>query len=572
LARIPEEVIRAILDSVDIVDIVSRYVTLKRTGRSYKGLCPFHEEKSPSFTVFPESKRFKCFGCGEGGDVLAFLMRRGNLAFLEVVEELAREAGVPLPRAEQDPAESDRARRRTDALRALDFAARFFRAVLGRDAGRAARDYLARRGFGEETLSAFQIGFAPEEGEALLRYATQKGVPEEALADAGLIRRNDRGRFFDMFRGRITFPIHDLRGRIIGFGARTLGDDQPKYLNSPDGALFHKGREMYGLHVALEAARKAGRLLVVEGYTDVMHCHQAGLREVAAGLGTALTPENARQLRRFGVPVLVVFDGDEPGLKAAERAAETLLAEQVDGSIVILPPGQDPADVVVSGGRGAIDAAADRAVDLWTYRMERAVTRHSASLEGRDKAARELVDVVGRIADPLRRELAFRLLAERTGVPESTLRNEVKSPRTAGGVRQERPPAPSAWVEAERHLLRAALEDLPLWDRVEVVYPPERFCDMGLRRVAEAFSDLRRRGESVTRERLLSVVADNDEAVRALQALEPAADARQRAETHLAYFARYAAGQERSPFVRDHPGIDFETVVRARKDSSAVTP
>ncbi|MCK6459652.1 MAG: DNA primase [Planctomycetes bacterium] len=565
MARIPEEVIRAIEESVDIVDVVSRYVTLKKSGRNFKGLCPFHEEKTPSFTVFPESRRFKCFGCGEGGGVFSFLMKRGNLRFLEAVEDLAREANIPLPREEPDPGEAERIRLRTDALRALEFATGFFAAVLARDAGRRAREYLAKRAFAPETLSAFRVGYAPDEMEALLGYARQKGIALDALVAAGLVRRNDRGNFFDMFRGRVTFPIHDLRGRVIGLGARALGDEQPKYLNSPDGPLFHKSREMYGLHLAREAARVAGRLLVVEGYTDVMHCHQAGLAEVAAGLGTALTRENAQQLRRFGVPVFLVFDGDEAGLKAAERAAETLLAEQVDGAVALLPPGQDPADVIVASGRGPIDAAVEHATDLWTYRMERAVARYGlGTLDGREKAARELVQVVGKIADPMRQEVAFKLLAERTGVPESTLRSEIKAPRAAPGAGAPRTDASSAWIEAERHVLRAGLEDTGLWDRVEVLYPPERFRDEGLRFVAAAFSDLHRRGESVTREGLLSVLADKDEAIRALQALEPAADARRHAESFLARLAEKERLRE--------AGTSVEAVVRARKDFPAATP
>jgi len=565
LARIPEEVIRAIQESVDIVDVVSRYVTLRKSGRNFKGLCPFHEEKTPSFTVFPETRRYKCFGCGEGGDVYTFLMKRGNLRFIEAIEDLAREANIPLPREDESPGEVAQARLRTDALRALEFAAGFFAAVLARDAGQRARDYLRRRSFTAETITAFRLGYAPEEGEALLTYARQKGIPVEALELAGLVRRNERGRHFDMFRGRVMFPIHDLRGKVIGFGARTLGDDQPKYLNSPDGPLFHKSKEMYGLHLAREAARAEGRLLVVEGYTDVMQCHQTGLREVAAGLGTALTRENAQQLRRFGVPVFLVFDGDEAGLKAAERAAETLLAEQVEGAVALLPPGQDPADVVVTSGRAPIDAAAEHAIDLWSYRMERAIARHGlGTLEGREKVARDLVGVISKIGDPVRAELALKLLAERTGVPESTLRSEVKAPRTAPGAESGRAQVSSAWIDTERHVLRAGLEDASLWERVEALYPAERFRDEGLRFVAAAFSDLHRRGESVTREGLLSVLADKDEAVRALQALQPAADARQYAEAFLARLAREERLRE--------AGSSVEAVVRARKDFPAITP
>jgi DNA primase len=563
LARIPEHVIRSLQDSVDLVDIISRYVTLKRSGSAFKGLCPFHEEKTPSFTVFPQSGRYKCFGCGEGGDVFTFLMKRGNLGFREVLAELAREAGVTLPAEPADPDAAERARRRTEALDALRFAAGFYRTVLERAAGGAARAYLAERGFTEATLEAFGVGYAPDEFEAFSTYARRKGIPEAALTEAGLLRRSEQGQSYDMFRGRIMFPIHDLRGREIGFGARALGDPQPKYLNSPDGSLFHKGREMYGLHLAREAARGAGRLLVVEGYTDVMHCHQGGLREVAAGLGTALTAENARQLRRFGVPVFLVYDGDEAGQRAAERAAEVLLAERLEGSVALLPPGRDPADLVVREGPGALERALEAAQDLWSYRMERALGRHDLSrLPGREKALRELEAPLGRIADPIRVEMAFKLLSERIGVPESTLRNQIR----AGTERPSRAPEgirpPAAWARAEEDFLRAALEDDATWPRIERVYPPSEFRDPDLRAVAEAIGDLRQQGESVTRVALLGVLADRDGGVRALQALEPAEDARERVEQHLARLTdqrRLDTALAKS---------DLEAVLRARRETT----
>jgi len=565
LARIPEEVIRSVQDAVDIVDVVSRFVTLKRSGRSFKGLCPFHEEKTPSFHVFPESGRYKCFGCGEGGDALTFLMKRGNLGFREALEELARETGIELPRERSDPAAEEQASRRREALDALHFAARFFQAVLARDGGRAAREYLDRRGFAPETVEAFGLGYAPDEYEGLLSYAKRKGISEAALLAAGLVRRNERGHLYDMFRGRVTFPINDLRGRVIGFGARALGDAQPKYLNSPDSALFHKGREMYGLHLARDAARAAGRLLVVEGYTDVMHLWQAGLREAAAGLGTALTPENARQLRRFGVPIQLLFDGDEAGRRAAERAAEVLLEEQVDGAVALLPAGRDPADLVLAEGTGAVEAALEDSADLWSYRMECTLERHpGGSLEAREKAGRELTAVIARIADPMRRDLAFRLLAEATGVPESTLRNLVRPHRAPGA-----PPAggetPAAWVRAEQDLVAAGMLDPALWTRVERVYPPGSYRDPALGEVAGAISDLRRQGESVTREALLSVLADRDQAVRVLMALEPAEESRARAERHLARL------NERMQLESALARSDLEAVIKARRDPEGVS-
>ena len=565
MARVPEEVIRSIQDSVDIVDVISRYVTLKRSGSSSKGLCPFHEEKTPSFTVFPSSGRFKCFGCGEGGDVFAFLMRRGNLSFREVVEELARETGIALPVDATGPEDEERARLRGESLDALRFADGFFRAVFSRDTGAPAREYLARRGFLDETLQAFGVGFAPDEFEAFCNYARGKGLSDQALFDAGLVRRNERGQLFDMFRGRIIFPIHDLRGRVIGFGARALGDVQPKYLNSPDGVLFHKGREMYGLHLARDASREAGRLLVVEGYTDVVCCHQAGVREVAAGLGTALTAENARQLRRFGVPVFLLYDGDDAGQRAAERAAEVLLAERVDGAVALLPRGKDPAEVVSEGGPEALEHAVAGAKDLWSYRMERALERNDLStLAGREKALKELEGPIARIGDPVRTEMAFKLLSERIGVPESTLRNQIRTD-TVRTSQKEGIRATGAWAQAERDFLAAALQAASIWPRVEQVYPPAEFRDPDLREVALAISDLRGRGESVTREAVLSVVADRDQVVRALQALELGQDTQARAEQHL------AALRDRRRLESALASNDLEAVVKARKDSSSVT-
>ncbi|MHC4339631.1 MAG: DNA primase [Planctomycetota bacterium] len=571
MARIPEEVIQSVQDAVDIVDIISRFVTLKRSGSSYKGLCPFHEEKTPSFSVFPSSGRFKCFGCGEAGDAVAFLMRRNNLSFRDALEELAREAGIAIPVAEESPADREHHRRRQEALEALRFAAAFYRTLLSREVGDAGREYLTRtRGYAEETLTVFEIGFAPDQFEGLRSYANAKGFKDDVLFEAGLIRRNERGLPFDMFRGRIMFPIHDLRGQVVGFGARAMGDAQPKYLNSPDSAIFRKGREMYGLHVARSAAVDVGRLLVVEGYTDVMQCHEAGLREVAAGLGTALTPENARQLKRFAVPVQLVYDGDEAGRRAAERAADVLLAEAVEGSVVILPPGQDPADLLVREGRDALEAALAEAQDLWEYRLRRALERHDqTTLEGRGRAVDELMDTIGGMADATRQNVALKLLAEKMGVLESTLRNRPirGRGRPRAPLQADARPASTAWGRFEMDVLRAALADSSLWDRLLEEYPPAKFTDPDLRRVAEAVSDLAGRGESITLEGLQGLLADQDAAVRALLALEEAdEEVVARVRGHLEHLAQDRRVQTALA------SKDLEAVVKARKGSPPAAP
>jgi len=565
LARIPEEVIRSVQESVDIVEIVGKYVTLKRSGSSFRGLCPFHEEKTASFHVFPASGRYKCFGCGEGGNVFTFLMRRSNLGFREVLEELAAEEGIELPAQAEGPGEAEQRGRRLAALDAVRYAAGFFRAVFLRPAGEAARAYLEQRGFRAETLDAFEIGFAPDALRGLLDSARKHAISESALFDAGLVRRNERGQLYDMFRGRIIFPIQDLKGRVVGFGARAMGDAQPKYLNSPDSILFHKGREMYGLHAARDAARGARRLLVVEGYTDVMACHQAGLREVAAGLGTALTPENARQLRRFRERVILLYDGDEAGRRAAERASEILLAEQVDGAVALLPPGKDPADLLAREGLEAIEQVVEQARDLWGFRLERALERHDLkTLEGREKAIAELKEPIARMVDPIRRDLAFRLLAERVGVDEATLRRQIPTAR-AGRAPAADPPRAGGWVRAEGDFILAALGDATVWERVERAHPPDRFVDPALGRVAGAIHDLRTRGESVTREALLGALEDNDEAIRALQALDAEDGAFARAMRHL---VRIEDGKRVEEALRS--GKDpLEAVIEARRAKRA---
>jgi len=547
LARIPEEVIQQLRESADLVEIIGREVSLKRSGASYKGLCPFHDEKTPSFHVFPESGTFKCFGCQEGGNVFGFLMKRTGMSFREALEEVSRETGIPLPDRAASPAEREAAARRGTTLRALEFAAAYYRHLLVRvpDA-EPARRYLADRGFLEETLETFGVGFAREEfdGErSLLGYARRKGFDVADLEAAGLVRVNERGKRYDFFRGRIMFPIRDTRGQVIGFGGRILDRDGPKYVNSPDSLVFNKSRELYGQDLARRAAHEAGRILVVEGYTDVMHCRQAGFPEAVAGLGTALTSENARNLRRFGVPVVLLYDGDEAGLRAAERAADVLLVEEVDASVALLPAGQDPADLLTKEGPAALDAVLERAESVLDHRIHALARRHDLdTVDGGHRAATEMLEVIGRIGSELRRDLALKLLAERLGANELSLRNvirekERRGPRTAasGPDGDEAPEAAAdpAIRLAERRFLEAALVDPAAWDLIRSHYPAERFQDPLLRQVAVAAHTLRQDGESITQDALKGVLYRQDDAVRIVDSLQPREDAADRAQRDL---------------------------------------
>ncbi|MHC4940211.1 MAG: DNA primase [Planctomycetota bacterium] len=546
MARIPEEVIQQLRESADLVEIIGREVTLKRSGASYKGLCPFHEEKTPSFHVFPENGTFKCFGCGEGGNVFGFLMKRTGMSFREALEEISRETGIALPTQPATPEQAEAAQRRDIILDVLGFAARYYRKLLtGLPDAEPARRYLADRGFTEETLETFGVGFARAEydGErSLLGYAQSKGIGYRDLEAAGLARTGERGNRYDFFRGRIMFPIRDFRGRVIGFGGRILDQEGPKYVNSPDSPIFNKSRELYGQDLARRGAHERGRLLVVEGYTDVMHCRQAGFFGTVAGLGTALTTENARNLRRFGMPVTLLYDGDEAGRRAAERAADVLLVEEVDASVALLPSGQDPADLLTQEGPGALDEVIDRAESLLDYRIHCLGVRHDLdTVDGKHRAAQEMMEVISRIGNDLRRDLALKLLAERIGATELSLRNALvernrRAARPAATEVERHEPAPlvdPAIRRAEQHFLEAALADPTAWDLISARYPAERFQDPQLRIVAGALHTLRQDGESISRSALEGALYESDEAIRVLGTLRTREDSFARAQRDL---------------------------------------
>ena len=327
-------------EQTDIVDLVGGYVQLKRTGSSFKGLCPFHQEKTPSFVVFPQSGTFRCFGCGKGGDTLTFYQEIEHVDFREALHELARRAGITLSTAPvRDPAEQDRRQRLLDANAA---AARFFQRVISLDTGTPGRELARRRGIDDATMQMFRIGFAPDSWDALLRNLEALGFPPDIALEAGLLTRNDSGRTYDRFRGRLIFPISDRDGDIVGFGGRALGDEQPKYLNSPQTPLFDKSGLLYGLHLAKDAIRERGEVVVVEGYMDVVTAHQFGHRNVVAAMGTALTEAQVNLVKRYAPRIVLALDADAAGQAAMVRGLET-----ATGAI-------EHEDVVVAVGPGLI--------------------------------------------------------------------------------------------------------------------------------------------------------------------------------------------------------------------------
>ncbi|HXU66162.1 MAG TPA: DNA primase, partial [Casimicrobiaceae bacterium] len=379
---IPRDFIETLLSRVDIVEVVDRYVPLKKAGANYQACCPFHSEKTPSFTVSPTKQFYHCFGCGAHGTAIGFLMEHGGQSFPEAVEALARDAGLEVPRVERT-GEREARQVSQDLNETLLAAARFYRAQL-KDAP-AAIAYLKRRGLTGVVAAHFGIGYAPPGWQNLAAAFPAYDAP--ALDATGLVISGDNGKRYDRFRDRIMFPIHDTRGRVIGFGGRVLDAGEPKYLNSPETSVFSKGRELYGLYLARNAIRDAGRVVVVEGYMDVVALAQHGIGYAVATLGTSTTAAHAQKLLRLSDMVVFCFDGDAAGRKAAWRALENVLPVLADGKearFLFLPDGEDPDDFVRKRGKDAFEQALDRAVPLSQYLLTELATQHSpTTAEGR---------------------------------------------------------------------------------------------------------------------------------------------------------------------------------------------
>jgi DNA primase len=422
-----EEAKEAVRNATDIVQLVGEKVRLRRVGTRWSGLCPFHAEKTPSFTVNPERQIWHCFGCGKGGDVFAFLMESEKVTFPEALAVLAERAGIELPKGERGPGSA--ARDRLQQANAL--ASDFFQASLRSEAGAAARAYLEGRDFrgsASGVLDAFHVGWAPDGWEAL---ATTLGklVPAKTLEDAGLTLRRGDGSHFDRFRNRIVFPVETAPGKTAGFGARAIApDDQPKYLNSPETALFRKGSLLFGLPQARAAIRERKEVLVAEGYLDVLRLHAAGFTNAVATCGTALTIEHARALARFEAGVVLVYDGDTAGVRAADRGLDPLLSLGLAVRVLLLPAGEDPDSFLAKTSPAAFTQLLSDARDVPGFLAEATLGEGVEAPAGAKGAnptlearVRRFVGLMQRVEDPIRRRLLVRRGSEAFGLEESVL-------------------------------------------------------------------------------------------------------------------------------------------------------
>lgn len=553
MGRIPDDKKLEIQRATDIVELIQPYVPLKRTGANFKGLCPFHNEKTPSFIVSPARQTFHCFGCHKGGDCFTFLVEHDKVTFPEALKILADRAGIQVT-FDEDPRGGGHGRAALLKLTQLagDFFHRFYL-----DSMQAAdvRAYVTRRGISPGAAAQFKLGYAPNAWDGLLTAARKKGVNEKALEEAGLVcPRRDGSGYYDRFRHRLVFPIWDGRDETVGFGARALDDSEPKYLNSPETSLFSKGRSLYGINFARGAAAKTGALCIVEGYTDVIVAHQFGFTNVVATLGTALTDEHLRLLRRYAGRIYLVYDGDAAGVKAADRSLDLFLREEMEVRVATLPPGLDPDECLLQRGSEAFQGCLDAAQELFDYRLAAACRKFgSGSSAAQTGVIDEVLNSLMAATNPVRRGIMVQRIASELRLDYKTLEQRIREKERELAARRTAPAGAAAvaacaaprrptrdrvraageWLIeamlAEPEFIGLVREQVPLED-----FPPDS------RPLAERIFALAEGGHAVTPGTLAAVLAEGEQAgwVAELAARDfPRAGARERIDGSISTLA-----------------------------------
>ena len=514
-----EDVIEEVRSRNDIVGVISEYVKLQRKGSSYFGLCPFHNEKSPSFSVSPDKQMYYCFGCGAGGNVFTFIQEYENYSFPEAMKFLAERAGITLPEKEYSQEERRAQDLRTRILNVNKMAAKYYYYQLRTENGRQAMEYLKNRRLSDETIRSFGLGYSNKYSNDLYLYLKKQGVSDELLRESGLMTVDERNGMYDKFWNRVIFPIMDVNNRVIGFGGRVMGDGKPKYLNSPETAVFDKSRNLYGLNVARTARKKS--MLVCEGYMDVISMHQAGFKNSVASLGTALTTQHASLLKRYTDEVILTYDSDGAGIKAALRAIPMLKAAGISTKVLHMNPYKDPDEFIKTLGPEAFQERMDQAENSFLFEisiLERDFDMHDP--EGKtgfyQAAARKLME----FDQELERENYIQAVAERYQISFDSLRKMVNREAMRGAVpRREREEVvrPQKKREKEdgkktsqRLLLTWLIEQKGLYEKISAYISSEDFTDPLYREVAEKLFEQLKTGE-VNPARILSAYEDAEQ-------------------------------------------------------------
>ena len=521
--RYSDDIIEEVRSKNDIVDVVSQYVRLTKKGNSYFGLCPFHNEKTPSFSVTPGKQMYYCFGCGAGGNVFNFIMEYENYTFGEALKHLADRAGVELPKIEYSREVRQKAQEKAELLEINKQAAQYFYYQLRTEKGQTGLDYLKNRGLSEETMRKFGLGYSDRAGGGLYRYLKAKGYPDDRLRESGLFNVDERHGMYDKFWNRVIFPIMDVNNRVIGFGGRVMGDAKPKYLNSPETKIFDKSRNLYGLNIARTTRKKY--LILCEGYMDVISMHQAGFTNAVASLGTALTSGHASLLKRYTQEVLLLYDSDEAGIRAALRGIPILREAGVNSRVVSLKPYKDPDEFIRNMGPEAFEQRLEEARDSFLFRVEVAENEFSMNdPQGQNQFFERCAQMLLELKDELERNLyidaVVKIYRGRYGISSEDLKKRVNTLALKGTPAEHRTQPKSGSPEKKKKesasdtsqkLMLTWLVTYPkIFDKVAQYLTPEDFVVPLYREVAQMLFQQREEGE-INPARLLNSFPDSEE-------------------------------------------------------------
>ncbi len=483
---IDDEIIQRVKEESDIVEWIGRYTKLEKKGRNYMGLCPFHTEKTPSFSVQPEKGYYHCFGCGAGGDVIKFLMEKEGLGFIEAVEKLAEDLHIDLKPSFRDTA-ADKKRERMVAMNRE--AALYYMEILSRNP--YSLDYLKNRGIGQDMILAFGLGFAPAGGDQLLGHMRAKGYGEKELFEANLLSYNEeRNHYYDRFRNRLIFPIIDRKSRVVGFGGRVLDDSLPKYLNSSDTLLYKKSRELYGLNRVMKVSDRE-RILLVEGYMDVISLHAAGIGYAVASLGTSLTREQARIIKRYGKQVFICYDGDKAGQAATDRAIDVLLAEDIRPRIVVLEGGKDPDEYIRDYGKIAFEGKLNRGLSSVEFQVQNLEKNyHLEDAVSLSEFLKGVTGILSKVKSPVERDVFAKKFAETYGVRPESFEAEFRRGQASRPKEVRKKPEADRQEGLWLSLLQYGLEDKDFFTIIEKKDQWKYVADENIGRMFTYLSDL----------------------------------------------------------------------------------
>lgn len=511
--HIPENILEDILSRVDIVEVVSNCIPIRNTGKNFKALCPFHHEKTPSFMVSPDRQIYHCFGCGAGGNAFNFLMQYERLEFIEAVEVLARKAGITLPQSQKQ--DSKEVSLFTHLYRINELTGIFYEQILNSPAGSAAKDYLLKRGIKQEVIKLFKIGYAVDKWDGLINHLRAKNINLSLIEKAGLILSKEGGGYYDRFRNRVIFPIFDVKSRVLGFGARVLDNNLPKYVNSPETSIYTKGKNLYGLNFSKDAIRQKDYVVIVEGYLDFIMPYQQGIDNIVASLGTALTCEQVRLLKRYTHNVVMVYDADDAGQMATLRTLEIFIEEDMNVKVVSLPEGFDPDSFVKGNGVDKFKEKISLAKNLFEYKLNVLKRRYNPKeVEGKAKISSEILPTISKFKNEVLKSEYVKQLAEELNIREEALLREINKVKKEDKTGLSFNPGIKDNIltihPLEKLLVKLMLEEKGIVDRIKQVLEPSDFQDERVSRIVSIIFSFIEQGKKIDSNNIINYVEDKN--------------------------------------------------------------